>query len=543
MQKNLTTRTVIIVVTILLCVIGIVGFPKSTTELAANVKSNIRLGLDLKGGSLLIMEVQVQDAVRGDALQTVERLQQAAAKEGIVWNSHEVSEPQSVDDAGKVTISIKGVPADKAGSFRDLVAVEAGTYVLTSVNSTDYSMVLKRSDLIALKSLTVQGSIDTISNRINEYGVAESSVQQYGQSGSDYQIMIQLPGVDDPAAAKRLIGTTAHLDIVGVDKGHDTPFTSQEDARAKLGGIIPPNTHLVKMKPRTRGQGDEWYLLSSIPVITGKDMRNARSGQGDTARSWQTSFTLSPDGGKRFGRFTGDHVNDKLAVVLDNTIVSVATINERIEDSGRIMGLSTEEEASDLARYLRSGSLPARVTPARENSVGPSLGADSIHQGIVSGLAGLLAVIVVMLFYYKRSGVNAVLALLLNTVILLAAISYLHAALTLPGIAGVILTIGMAVDSNVLIFERIREESRTGKGIIAAVDTGFNKAWWTIVDTHVTTVVSCAFLFLFGEGPVRGFAVTLTIGLLANVFTAVFVSRTIFNWELSGQREVKALSI
>jgi preprotein translocase subunit SecD len=230
-------------------------------------------------------------------------------------------------------------------------------------------------------------------------------------------------------------------------------------------------------------------------------------------------------------------------VILDNDIVSVATINERIEDSGRIMGLSSEEEATDLARYLRSGSLPARVTTVFENSVGPSLGADSIHQGIVAGIAGLVAVITVMLLYYKRSGLNAVLALFLNTVVLLAAISYLHAALTLPGIAGVILTIGMAVDSNVLIFERIREELRTGKGTYAAVETGFNKAWWTIVDTHVTTVVSCAFLFLFGEGPVRGFAVTLTIGLIANVFTAVFVSRTIFNWELSGRRGTEPLSI
>ena len=271
-------------------------------------------------------------------------------------------------------------------------------------------------------------------------------------------------------------------------------------------------------------------------------MRNARSGQ-DDVRKWQTSFTLSQDGGKRFAKFTGDHVNDKLAVILDNQIVSVATINERIEDSGRIMGLGSEEEASDLARYLRSGSLPAGVKPLSENSVGPSLGADSIHQGMVAGIAGLIAVITVMLVYYKRSGVNAVLALVLNTVILLAAISYLHAALTLPGIAGVILTIGMAVDSNVLIFERIREELRSGKSVVAAVDTGFSKAWWTIVDTHVTTVVSCAFLFLFGEGPVKGFAVTLVIGLIANIFTAVFVSRTIFDYELSGHRQLETLSI
>jgi len=543
MQKNLKTRTVIIAVTILVCILAVIGLPTSKAELVDHLKNNIRLGLDLKGGTHLVMEVQVQDAVKGDAQQTVERLQQEATKQSIVWNSAEVSEPQTVEDAENVSITIKGVQPAKSADFRDLVATQFSTYILTTLNSTDYSMKLKPSDMIDLKKETVQGAIDTISNRINELGVSETSVQQYGQSGSDYEILIQLPGVDDPAAAKNLISTTAVLQITGVDKTHDTAFTSREDALAKLGGILPLNETLVKAKPRVRGQGDEWYLVNRIPVITGKDMRNARAGQGDTARTWQTSFTLSQDGGRRFARFTGDHVGDKLAVILDDQIVSVATINERIEDSGRIMGLATEEEATDLARYLRSGSLPARVTTAFEDSVGPSLGADSIHQGIVAGVAGLIAVITVMLVYYKRSGVNAVLALVLNTVILLAAISYFHAALTLPGIAGVILTIGMAVDSNVLIFERIREELRTGKGVIAAVDTGFNKAWWTIVDTHVTTVVSCAFLFLFGEGPVRGFAVTLTIGLIANVFTAVFVSRTIFNRELSRQRGMEALSI
>jgi preprotein translocase subunit SecD len=230
-------------------------------------------------------------------------------------------------------------------------------------------------------------------------------------------------------------------------------------------------------------------------------------------------------------------------VVLDNQIVSVATIQARIEDSGRITGLGGEEEAVDLSRYLRSGSLPAAVTPNEERSIGPSLGNDSIHQGIIAGIAGLMAVVVVMLVYYKRAGINAVLALALNTIVLLAAVSYFHAVLTLPGIAGIILTIGMAVDSNVLIFERIREELRSGKSVIAAVDAGFGKAWWTIVDTHVTTVVSCAFLFMFGEGPVRGFAVTLVIGLVANVFTAVFVSKTIFDYELSGQRQLTELSI
>jgi preprotein translocase subunit SecD len=543
MQKNLKTRTVIIILTILACVIGIIGIPTSKAELIDHLKNNIRLGLDLKGGSRLVMEVQVQDAVKGDALQAVERLQQEAAKQGIVWNSAEVSDPQSVDDAGNVTITIKGVNAGKAADFRKLVTTETPTYILTALNSTDYSMKLTPTDLIELKSLAVEGAKDTISNRINDMGVAETSVQQYGQSGADYQLLIELPGIDDSAHAKELIGTTAFLQITSVDKQHDTPFASREDAMAKLGGILPLNETLVKMKPRVRGQADEWYLVGKIPVITGADMRSARAGQGDSARTFQTSFTLSQEGGRKFARFTGDHVGDKLAVRLDNDLVSVANIQERIEDSGRIMGLGSEEEASDLARYLRSGSLPCKVTTAFENSVGPSLGADSIHQGIVSGIAGLIAVITVMLVYYRRSGVNAVLALFLNTVILLAAIAYLHAALTLPGIAGVILTIGMAVDSNVLIFERIREELRTGKGAFAAVETGFNKAWWTIVDTHVTTIVSCAFLFLFGEGPVRGFAVTLTIGLFANMFTAVFVSRTIFNWELSGRRGTEALSI
>jgi preprotein translocase subunit SecD len=542
MRKNLTTRTVIIVVTILVCIFGITGIPTSKTELVDNLKENIRLGLDLKGGSHLVMEVQVQDAVVGDARQSIERLQEEIKKQNIGWTSMDVSDAHTVADADNVVITIKGIAATQSGDFRNFIGANYSTYVLTTVNSTDYSMKMKPSDLVDLKRETVARTIDTISNRINQLGVAESSVQQYGRSGSDYQILIQLPGVDDPASAKRLIGTTAMLEITGVDKNHDTGFASKEAGLAALGGIVPLNEKLVRAKPRAGAQVEEWYLVNKIPVITGREMRNARPGQ-DDVRKWQTSFTLSPDGGKKFGKYTGEHVNDKLAVILDNQIVSVATINEKIEDSGRIMGLGSDEEATDLSRYLRSGSLPAGVKPLEENSVGPSLGADSIHQGIVSGIAGLTAVVFVMLLYYKRSGVNAVLALVLNTVILLAAISYFHAALTLPGIAGVILTIGMAVDSNVLIFERIREELRTGKGVIAAVDAGFGKAWWTIVDTHVTTVVSCAFLFLFGEGPVRGFAVTLTIGLIANIFTAVFVSRTIFDYQLSGQRRMETLSI
>jgi len=385
----------------------------------------------------------------------------------------------------------------------------------------------------------VQRTMDTIGNRIDQLGLAEKSVQQYGRSGADYQILVQLPGVDDPGRVKELIGTAAVLEI---DDVKDGPFPSRDALLAQHGGVLPLGAKMAKAKPRGAGEGEQWYLVSKAPVGSGREMRNARPGQ-DEFRKWETSFTLSPEGGRRFGQYTERNIGNRLAVVLDNQIVSVATIQSKIEDSGRITGLGSQEESEDLSRYLRSGSLPAGVKYGEERSVGPSLGADSIRQGLMAGIVGLIAVIVAMLLYYKRSGVNAVLALVLNTVVLLAAISYFHAVLTLPGIAGVILTIGMAVDSNVLIFERIREELRSGKSVVSAVDTGFNKAWWTIVDTHVTTVVSCCFLFLFGEGPVKGFAVTLTIGLIANVFTAVFVSKTIFDYELSGRRQLETLSI
>jgi preprotein translocase subunit SecD len=538
MKKNLTARTVIIIATILLCIYGIIGIPTSKAALVQNLQNNIRLGLDLKGGSHLVLQVQVQDAVKADADQTMDRLKEDLKKQNITWNSMDRNDPQDVKDADKVEITIKGVPATQSSAFRNLVAERYPTYVLTAVNSTDYTMKLKPSDLIDLKRDTVQRTLDTISNRINQLGLAEPSVQQYGRAGADYEILVQLPGVDDPARVKDLIGTAAVLEM---DDVKDGPFPSRDALLAQHGGVLPPNTKAVKAIPRG-GEGEQWYLVGRTPIISGREMRNARAGQ-DEYRKWETNFTLSPEGGRRFGLYTEANIGNRLSVVLDNQIVSVATIQSKIEDSGRIMGLGSEQEAVDLSRFLRSGSLPASVKYMEERSIGPSLGADSIHEGIMAGVAGLIAVITVMLVYYRRSGVNAVLALVLNTVILLAAISYFHAVLTLPGIAGVILTIGMAVDSNVLIFERIREELRTGKGVIAAVENGFNKAWWTIVDTHVTTVVSCAFLFLFGEGPVKGFAVTLTIGLIANVFTAVFVSRTIFDYELSGRRHMEALSI
>src|SRR5580692_3926951 len=538
MQKNLTTKTIIIVATILLCIYGIIGIPKSKAELMSNLKENVRLGLDLRGGSHLILQVQVQDALKAEADQVIERLKDELNKATVDYASVDRNDPQRIEDADTIQINIKGVNAQKTSAFRNLVSDHFPMWILTPVNSTDYRMNLRPSELLALKRDTVERSIQTISNRINNLGLTEPVVQQHGRSDAEFEILVQLPGVDDPARVKEIIGTAA---VLGIYEVKDGPFPTQDAALAKNGGILPLNTKLVRSSARG-DSGENWYLVARNPVITGNQLRNARAGQGEGGK-WETSFTLSQDGGKRFGRYTEANINNRLAVVLDNQIISVATIQSKIEDQGRITNLSSEQEASNLAQFLKSGSLPAGIIYREERSVGPSLGADSIRDGLMAGAAGLAAVVFIMLLYYKRSGVNAVLALALNTIILVACLSYFHAVLTLPGIAGVILTIGMAVDSNVLIFERIREELRSGKSVISAVDAGFGKAWWTIVDTHVTTIVSCAFLFMFGTGPVRGFAITLVIGLFANVFTAVFVSKVIFDFELSRSRQVTALSI
>jgi preprotein translocase subunit SecD len=277
--------------------------------------------------------------------------------------------------------------------------------------------------------------------------------------------------------------------------------------------------------------------------VRGPDIRNATPTQNSQNGRWQTTFTLSQDAATRFAAYTGSHIGQRLAIVLDGMVVEAPVVNGQISDSGVIEGARDQQAALDLSLNLKAGSLPASISYMQESTVGPSLGADSIRSGFAAGIAGVLAVIVVMLVYYKRSAINATLALFLNALILIACLSYFGAVLTLPGIAGIILTIGMAVDSNVLIFERIREELRAGKGVASAVDNGFSKALLTIIDTHVTTVVSCAILFLFGSAPIKGFAVTLVIGLIANVFTAVFVSKFIFDWELSGARPATELSI
>lgn len=539
MDKNLKTKAVVIVAVCLICLYGIIGLPKSKEELIQNWNNSIKLGLDLRGGSQLVLQVQVQDAFKADADQTIERLKGELATAGIPYTSIDRNEPDSIEDADKIEVQLKGIPVDRTSIFREILQQKFPNWVMASTGSNDYRLTPNQTEALAMRRDTVVRSMRTIENRINGLGLAEATVQQRGNSETNPEILVQMPGVDDPARVKSILQAAAMLEIVEVKDG---PFASQESARAKNGGILPLGTRMIKAQPRAGDSGENWYIVNRTAVVTGRDLRNARPSQ-DQFGKWETSFVLSPDAGKRFGRYTEANVGNKLAVLLDNQARSVAVINSKIEDQGVITGAPSQQEASDLALVLTSGSLPAGVVYLEERTVGPSLGADSIRDGLMAGMFGVGAVVLVMLLYYKKAGINAVLALILNALILIAALAYFGAVLTLPGIAGVILTIGMAVDSNVLIFERIREELRNGKGVVAAVDAGFGKAWWTIVDTHVTTIVSCAFLFIFGTTAVKGFAITLVIGLLANVFTAVFVSRTIFDWELSGKKQLTTISI
>lgn len=540
MKSNLKFRLLAIIAVILVCVYGIIGLPKSKDELVQNWKSNIRLGLDLRGGSHLVMEVHLQDAFKGEADTVIARLKDECAKVSIPVVEMTHSDPQTIADAGNIQINISGVPATQTGTFRQLVNDNfGGEWILTPVNQTDFRMTLKQTEVLKIKADTITQTKGTITNKINALGLSEATVQQRGGGANESQLLVQLPGVDDPSHVKQLLQTAAVLGLYEVKGG---PFASREEAISQSkGGILPFDSQVLKGLSAGGAPAQVW-VLARTPVVTGRDIRDSRPQQSQD-RGWETEFVLAQDAAKRFERFTGAHIHDRLAIVLDNVVLSAPVINAKISDNGVIEGMGSHDNAADLSLNLKAGSLPASVQILEERTVGASLGSDSIKEGMWAGIAGVIAVVFVMLVYYKKSGINATLALILNALILIAALSYFGAVLTLPGIAGIILTIGMAVDSNVLIFERIREELRTGKSVIAAVDAGFSKAFLTIIDTHVTTIVSCAFLFLFGTGPVQGFAVTLVIGLFANVFTAVFVSRTIFDWELGMQKREVTISI
>ena len=538
MTKNLTAKVLIIIAVLIFFLFGIFGIPKSFTPagLLASMQERIHLGLDLKGGTHLILQVQVNDAINADSDRAIERLKDDLKAKNI--NYAEITKPNPQQNPE--LISIKGVPPESISEFRSLVADRLPDYDLASGPENSFTLIMKPSIVKDTKTKAQQQAIETIRNRIDQLGVSEPVIQEHGLG--DYQILVQLPGVDDPARVKEIMQSTAMLEIRQAIGG---PYNSEQEAMQANGGILPANAVLMKGRNiGARGQEnqDQFWIISRASAVSGSDLRTADAGRDENGRP-DVKFTLTGEGGRRFAAFTGAHVGERLAVVLDNKVMEVATIQEQIHDEGRITGAFTEQQTQDLSLTLRSGALPAGIKYLEERTVGPSLGADSIRAGVRAALVGMIAVMVFMLFYYKFAGINADLGLFLNLVILLGFLGFSGATLTLPGIAGVILTIGMGVDSNVLIFERIREELRHGKTPPQAVDQGFKHAWVTIVDTHVTTIVSAIILFLFGTGPVRGFAVTLSFGLAANLFTSVFVSRVIFDAILNRHQRGEALSI
>jgi preprotein translocase subunit SecD len=540
MNKNLLWKLALVVGILLVFLFGIFGIPQSFSGqgLLAAMTKRINLGLDLKGGTHLILQVQVNDAVNVDAQNAIEILKEQLNKRKIAFA--DISQPDAQNSPDRVVL--KGVPPDGRKDLLEIVSDRLPEYNLSSGADNTWSLTMKPQMLADLKNKAVSQAIETIRNRIDALGVSEPTIQEHGLG--QYQILVQLPGVDDPGRVKDIMQSTAMLEIKQVLGG---PYPSEQAALQEKGGVLPPDAILMSGHgaPGAAAPGElSWYLVSRVSAVRGKDLRDAQASTDSQTGQPNVRFQLTGEGGQRFFNFTSAHVGESLGVVLDNKVQEVANIKEAIRDTGEISGGSmTSQQAKDLSMILRSGALPAGIKYLEERTVGPSLGSDSIRSGVRAAIIGMLVVLIFMLVYYRAAGINADIALILNLIILLGFMGYVGAVLTLPGIAGVILTVGMGVDSNVLIFERIREELRNGKTPPSAVDQGFSHAWITIVDTHVTTIVSAAILFLFGTGPVQGFAVTLTFGLLANLFTAVFVSRLIFDWILSRKQRGEALSI
>ena len=537
MNPSLKWKAVFIVLVILGCVFGLVGRPAAPTSLGAirdNFANNIKLGLDLQGGTHLVLQVQVNEAISQETDQALDHLGTQLHDKNIRYDE--------LRKVGDTQILVHNLDPQSAAALRDIVSSNFPDWDIAAAagEASGYTLTLKPSTIAAIQDQTMTQTEDTIRRRIDQLGLTEPFVAKYGQG--DNQIIVELPGEADPNRAKSVIQAGGQLELRGVVDPN--PYPSDTTALAAHGGVLPAGSELLPSKDVDASGQAEVYVVQRTPIITGRDLRSATAlPSTDNPGAFEVSFTLSTEAARRFGPFTEENIGRPMAIVLDHKVQTAPVIQSRIEDQGRITGRFGEQEANDLALVLRAGALPASIVYLEERTVGPSLGADSIRQGFQASVVSLLVVLVFMVVYYRLSGVNAVVALLLNLVILLAALAYFGAVLTLPGIAGVILTIGMGVDSNVLIFERIREELRAGKAPVSAVDLGFKRALLTIIDTHVTTVVSAVFLFVFGTGPVRGFAVTLTIGLIANLFTAVYVSRVIFEWHLAKAPRQAALSI
>jgi len=539
MKTNIKTRLIGIIAVLVIFIFGIFGIPQGFSGAAVrqSLLNRIHLGLDLKGGMHLILQVRVEEAINAETDTDVAGIQSDLQQNGVSGAMVTKPDPNRPD-----FIQIAGVPADRTNDVRSLLESRYSSRfdVAPGVGNT-WTLTMKPTVETEAKQRALDQAIEVITSRTNTLGVSEPIIEPY-QLGS-YQILVELPGVDDLGRVKDVIQSTARLEAHEVTGG---PWPDKQTAMQSVGGYLPPDSELLQSVPGAASESStgEWYELKKIPIWGGTDIRDAQPGHNPNTNEPEVDFYLTSAAGDKFAQWTGANIGKDMAIVLDNRVQEVAVIKGQIRDQGNIAGGGiTDQRVKDLSMLLRTGALPASIDFSQETTVGPSLGADSIHQGVVASIVGMLTVMAFMLFYYRGAGINADLALFLNLVILLGFMGFTGATLTLPGIAGVILTIGMGVDSNVLIFERIREELRAGKSPAASVDQGFAHAWTTIVDTHVTTIVSAAILFIFGTGPVKGFAVTLTFGLLANLFTAVFVSRVIFDANLSRKLHGEPISI
>ena len=531
-MSNLRTKVItILVVFAVFFSLGVYPILSSRYRLPAPqwlTVHQLKLGLDLKGGVHLVLRVQTDDALRVETEQEMSRVQQELKTRGV---------PATVILVDATHFRADGVPPAQDQTFRQAATQEAVNFDRRSGVNGAYTFSMKPNIVVTLREEAVTQARQTIERRVNELGVTEPSIAQQGAD----QILVQLPGVADVDRAKDIIGSPGMLELKLVEQG---PAATKDDLLRSTGGAVPPDMEVLGGAPdQAAGAGGaaSFYLVRRVAAVTGRDLRSARS-ELDENNQPAVGFTLNRNGAAAFSRITGENVGRHLAIVLDKTVQSAPRIESRISDQGRINGSFTQEEAQNLSLILRSGALPATLTYLEERTIGPSLGADSIRSGVLASVIGLLAISVFMLVYYKLSGVNAIVALLFNLVILVGLMAYVGAVMTLPGIAGFVLTMGIGVDSNVLIFERIKEELEAQHGVRASINAGFSRVFWTLVDTHTAALISAAFLFQFGTGPIRGFAVTLFFGLVSNLFTSIFVSKTLFEFELS-QRRVASLSI
>jgi preprotein translocase subunit SecD len=546
MKKNLKNKIALIIGVLLICLYGIFGIPSglSGNALLEGMSSRIHLGLDLRGGAHLILQVKVEEAVSAETDNLVAQIQQDLKGASITYS--QVYKP---DPTKPTLIRVEGTPVASSNAVRTLLDTKySNEYDLDSGSDNAWTLTMKQPVLNALEEKTVQQAIVALGDRVNALGVSEPVIQEYGL-GAD-EILVELPGVQNESEIEKIIQGTNRLEVHAVVGG---PYKDEQDALASVGGNLPADEELKTFSPVLAGGSETGgvYVLHRQYVVGGSDFRSADPGVDSNTGRRNVQFTLTNEAGDRFYDYTSKNVGQSMAVVMNDQVREVATIQSAIRDRGEITGSFTQDEVTALSKLLSTGALPASLVQLEKRFVGASLGADSIREGVMAAVVGVLVVMAFMLIYYRGSGINADLALILNLVILLGVLGLSSAmsgganalTLTLPGIAGVILTIGMGVDSNVLIFERIREEVRAGKAPSAAVDQGFAHAWVTIVDTHVTTIVSAAILFMFGTGPVKGFAVTLTIGLAANLFTAVYVSRVIFEAHLNRLKPGQMVSI